>query len=113
MRACRLTDGGELAFIQEFRDGGGELQGFLGGNQVTISPDGLNVYAAATRSGSIASFRRDPTTGKLTYLETIPDCGEGGENGAAAISVSPDNAFVYVATEDKKAISIFKRDGGE
>ena len=110
--AFKLTDEGELGFIQEFRDGGGELQGFLGGNHVTVSPDGLNVYAAATRSGSIASFRRDPTTGKLTYLETIPDCGEGGENGAVAVSVSPDNAFVYVATEDKKAISIFKRDIG-
>ncbi len=111
--AFTLSDGGELTFIQDFRDGGGELQGFKGGNHLTVSPDGLNVYAAATRSGSIASFRRDPTSGKLTYLETIPDCGEGGENGAAGITVSPDNTFVYVATEDKKAISIFKRDGGK
>jgi 6-phosphogluconolactonase (cycloisomerase 2 family) len=111
--AFKLTAGVELAFIQEFQDRGGELQGFLGGNHLAVSPDGLNVYAATTRSGSIASFRRDPASGKLTYLETIPDCGEGGENGAAAISVSPDNAFVYVATEDKKAISIFKRDAGK
>jgi 6-phosphogluconolactonase (cycloisomerase 2 family) len=111
--AFRLTDAGEIDFIQEFIDGQGELQGFLGGNHLAVSPDGLNVYAAATRSGSIASFRRDPASGKLTYLETIPDCGEGGRNGAAGISISPDNKFVYVATEDKKAISIFKRDGAK
>ena len=70
----------------------------------------MNVYAAATGTGSVASFRRDAATGKLTYLETIPDCAEGGQNGAAGISVSPDNKFVYVATEDRKTISIFKRD---
>jgi DNA-binding beta-propeller fold protein YncE len=89
------------------------LQGFLGGNELAVSPDGLNVYAAATRSGSVASFHRDPESGKLTYLETITDCAEGGPNGAAGISVSPDNQFVYVATEDKSAVSIFKRDAGK
>jgi len=108
--AFGLSDPGKLEFIQEFIDGGGELQGYRAGNHLAISPDGLNVYAAATGTGSVASFRRDAATGKLTYLETIPDCAEGGQNGAAGISVSPDNKFVYVATEDRKTISIFKRD---
>jgi len=111
--AFQLAADGRLAVIQEFVDGRGELQGFLGGNELAVSPDGLNVYAVATRSGSIASFRRDPESGKLTYLGTIPDCAEGGPNGAAGVTVSPDNQFVYVATEDKSTISIFNRDTGK
>ena len=79
--AFRLGDAGKLEFIQEFIDGGGELQGFRAGNHLAISPDGLNVYAAATGTGSVASFRRDPATGKLTYLETIPDCGRRTKRG--------------------------------
>jgi len=74
-----------------------------------VSPDGRNVYAAATRSASVASFRRDPESGKLTCRATIPDCAEGGPNGAAGIDISPDSQFVYVATEDKSVISIFER----
>ncbi len=38
----RLAGHGRLAVIQEFLDGGGELQGFLGGNELAVSPDGLN-----------------------------------------------------------------------
>jgi 6-phosphogluconolactonase (cycloisomerase 2 family) len=107
--AFRLTSDGHLAFLQEFLNGEGDLRGFEGGNQIAISPDGRNVYAAATRSGTVASFRRDPAAGKLRYLETLPDGGEGGGLGAAGIGISPDGRFVYVATEDKRAISVFER----
>jgi 6-phosphogluconolactonase (cycloisomerase 2 family) len=98
-----------LILVQEFLNGKGEFQGFEGGNHLAISPDGLNVYAAATRSGTVACFRRHPTSGRLTYLETIPDGGEGGPLGATAAGISPDGKFVYVPTEDKKSISVFER----
>jgi DNA-binding beta-propeller fold protein YncE len=75
--------------------------------------DGLNVYAVATLSGTVASFRRDPTSGKLVYLETLADGGEGGVNGATGIVISPDGQFVYVATEDKRAISVLRRAQGK
>jgi 6-phosphogluconolactonase (cycloisomerase 2 family) len=107
--AFRLDSDGRLSLLQEFVDGDGTLRGFEGGNQLTISPDGLNVYASATLSGAVASFRRDPATGRLTFLETLPDGGEGDGLGAGGIRVSPDGDFVYVATEDKKALSVFKR----
>jgi 6-phosphogluconolactonase (cycloisomerase 2 family) len=108
--AFQLNADGRLKVLEEFHNGQGEFQGFEGGNHLTISPDGLNLYAAGTRSGSVASFRRDRETGKLKYLDVIPDGGDGGELGAAGVCVSPDGQFVYIATEDKKSISIFKRD---
>jgi 6-phosphogluconolactonase (cycloisomerase 2 family) len=101
-----------LIFAQEFINGSGQFQGFEGGNHLAISSDGLNVYAAASRSHSIACFRRHPVTGRLTYLETIPDGGAGGELGATAASVSPDGKFVYVSTEDQKSSSVFARETG-
>jgi DNA-binding beta-propeller fold protein YncE len=45
----------------------------------------------------------------LRFLETIPDGGKGGGYGATGIGISPDGRFVYVATEDKKTVSIFRR----
>ena len=110
--AFRMGDDGRLVFLQEFLNGQGELKNFEGGNHLGISPDGSNVYAAATRSGTIACFGRDRASGKLTYIETIPDGPRVGESAAVAVSISPDGRFAYVPTEDKKAISVFRREAG-
>ncbi len=106
----RMSTDGRLSPIQEIFDGRGMLQGFEGGNHLGITPDGLNVYAVASRSGTIACFHRDADSGKLTLVETIPDGAPGIGLGAAGASISPDGHFVYVPAEDKKAISIFRRD---
>jgi 6-phosphogluconolactonase (cycloisomerase 2 family) len=106
----RMGTNGRPSLVQEIFNGQGRLNGFEGGNHLGITPDGLNVYAAASRSGTIACFGCDPGSGKLTLIETIPDgAGENGL-GAASVSISPDGRFVYVPTEDKKAISVFRRD---
>lgn len=101
-----------LTLVQQIVNGQGELADFEGGNGIAISPDGLSVYAAATRSGRIACFRRDPTSGKLKVIEVIGDGGQGGPQGVASIGVSPDGRFVYAPTEDKSSISIFRRETG-
>ncbi len=108
--AFSVGSDGRLSFLQEFLDAQGDLQGFKGGNHLIVSPDGKNVYASATVSCAVAAFRRDPATGKLTYLQTLPDGGDGGENGAASVGISPDGKYVYVATEDRRALSVFQRD---
>lgn len=108
--AFRFGDDGRLTLLQEFVNGLGELRGFEGGNHLAMSPDGLNLYVTATLSRSIACFRVDRATGKLTHLAVFPDGSAEAENGAAGVAVSPDGQFVYVATEDGKAISVFMRD---
>lgn len=100
---------GRLILVQEFVNEKEELRGFEGGNHLGLSHDGLFLYAAGTRSGTVACFGRSPLSGRLAYLDTIPDGGDGGPLGATSAVVSPDNRFVYVPTEDKKSISVFER----
>ena len=91
-----------------------------------VSPDGKCVFAAGTRSQSFVCLQRHPKTGRLTYLETIPDGSAMGEEdqelidefgvgavskaGAAGIAVSPDSKFVYVMVEEASLIRVFVRD---
>lgn len=102
---------GTLTPVQEIiRDAAGPddpLRNFEGGNEITVSPDGRNVYAVASRAGAVAAFSRDPGTGKVALLEVVHD--QGAVSGAAGVAVSPDGRFVYVASEFDDAISVFRR----
>ena len=62
--AYRFGANGRLELVQEFQNFKEGFSGFEGGNCVTVSPDGLNVYASATLSGTVASFRARPSDGQ-------------------------------------------------
>jgi cysteine-rich repeat protein len=58
-------------------------------------------------------FRRDTTTGALTFIGRKRDSVEdvtNGLDGASAVTVSPDNLFVYACGYDDDAIVVFARD---
>jgi 6-phosphogluconolactonase (cycloisomerase 2 family) len=114
LTSFRYGDDGRLSFvtsIKSTRPAGG-ARGFEGGNQVAITPDGREVYAAGTITGVVACAGRDPSTGSLVPRSALPDGGPQGPpgtNGAAGVTISADGKFVYVATEDKKTLSVFRR----
>ena len=99
-----------LTFVQAIKSSGTK---FAGGNQLAVSPDGRSIYAAGTLSGVVACAGRDPATGTLSTRGVVPDGGPQGSSGKtmspAGVMISPDGRFVYVATEDKSSISIFRR----
>jgi DNA-binding beta-propeller fold protein YncE len=74
---------------------------------LAISPDGANVYVAATGSDALAVFARNRRTGALRQLPGASGClsqrpGGGCRVGRAlneptSVAVSPDGAHVYVA----------------
>ncbi|MBW3599068.1 MAG: lactonase family protein [Planctomycetes bacterium] len=108
--AFRIGDDGKLAFLEEHLGATGQVKNYVGGNTLALAPDGRNLYAAATRSGTLACFSRDPETGKLTYQETIADdAGRGELGGAAGVAVSPDGRFAYVTAEYDNALSVYER----
>src|SRR5689334_7082579 len=87
-----------LEFVDAKLEGEGGVQGLAGVLAVAVSPDGRNVYAIGTAGDAVAVFTRDGT-GALSQLEVHKD-GVGNIDGIAnpaALAISPDGGFVYVA----------------
>ena len=71
-----------------------------------------SAFNGSNDSDAIVVFSRNSSTGTLTFVEAITDAEitAGGLDGARSISISPDEAHVYVASETGDAISVFNRD---
>jgi 6-phosphogluconolactonase (cycloisomerase 2 family) len=76
---------------------------------VAFSPDGGEVYAAASDPGSLVAF--DVSDGQLRPVSVHHDGGADAEAEACAVAVSPDGAHVYVAGYGHSAIALFRRGG--
>jgi DNA-binding beta-propeller fold protein YncE len=92
-----------------------------GATGVAVSPDGRNVYVAASASDAIAVFDRDLEIGALVQKAGTAGCvsedGSGGAcadgvglDGAERIAVSGDARNVYVASNTSGAVAVFDRD---
>ena len=93
IHAYRLDAGsGQLQHVQT-------VSGYAGMYQLTVSPDGKNLYAVSTSSHQVLVFGIGSTNGLLTLVDTETQ-GVGGVTGmffAHGVDVSPDGAFVYVS----------------
>lgn len=79
--------------------------------EVTVSPDGLNVYVAAFSGNAVNVFSRDPATGLLTFEQVLED-GVGGVDGLAGTYtalVSYDGRQVYASSNFDEALVTFTR----
>jgi DNA-binding beta-propeller fold protein YncE len=100
-------------------DGCASGRGLAGPNSVAVSADGKNVYATSFRSSSVATFKRNPTTGALTQAKdgtgclaavAIPGCASArGLDGADVVAVSDDGRNVYVGAFTGSAVAVFSR----
>jgi DNA-binding beta-propeller fold protein YncE len=79
-------------------------------HDVAISPDGKSVYvpdaAEAAKTKMLSQFSRNPETGALTALSPAT-VATGGE--ARGVTVSSDNASVYVANGTEGVVSQYSR----
>ncbi len=114
--ADRSEDRGKCASARALRGPGP----FLGSEAIAISPDGKNVYVAASSSDAIAVFRRKGKSGTLSQGSGAAGCiASGGGDGCAAatgldgpnsVAVSPDGENVYATSVDSDTVTAFSRD---
>ncbi len=96
----------------------------VGSRAIAVSPDGRNVYVAASGSDAIAIFDRNPVTGALTQPRGKAGCvaavvgkakgarGCGlaiGLVGPNSVAVSPDGRNVYATSRSGSSVTTFLR----
>jgi 6-phosphogluconolactonase (cycloisomerase 2 family) len=102
---------GALTPVEVVRNGADGVDGLAYASAVAISPDGAHAYVTGSLDDAVAVFRRNATTGKLSFVE-VQKKGVGGVEGltfARAVTVSPDGANVYVAGQVDDAVAVFHR----
>lgn len=95
----------------------------VGSRAIAVSPDGRNVYVAASGSDAIAVFDRNPVTGALAQPQGKRGCvaalvgkAKGDDCGLAigligpnSVAVSPDGRTVYATSRTGSSVTSFHR----
>jgi len=109
---ARDSGDGRLSFVEIADNGVGGVTGLDSVRSVTLSPDGNLVVAAAFNEDGLAIFERDPTSGRLNFLEVARDGlnGVAGLRGALAVASDPNGLFIYSAGFEDDALVQFALD---
>ncbi len=85
-----------------------------GPKAIALDHSAEHAYVAFADTDKLAVLARNTTTGELTSIpDQVFQDGIGGVEGMdrpAAVALSPDQAFLYVAGHDANAIAVFSRD---
>ena len=82
-----------------------------GPRHFALHPNNQLAFSAEELTSTIASFRIDPHTGKLTPLERVPMLPQPNQNNTAAdIHVSPDGRYVYASNRGEDNLVIYAID---
>lgn len=108
----RNPDTGELTFVERQRDNLNGVDALNGARAVVVTPDNSYLYVVGHWDDGVVAFSRDADTGRLTLVEQQRNGENGvqGLNGACALSVSPDGAYLYAAGYYDSAVVAFTRD---
>ncbi len=111
-----------MSLVQTLSEGdvlaGGTVSGMTGVAGIAISHDQKYLYLVSSGDNQLQVFSRDSATGMLDWVAIYRDGQDNviGLEGPVSVTVSPDDAFVYVAAElpsavvDSGAVAVFQRD---
>jgi DNA-binding beta-propeller fold protein YncE len=85
-----------------------------GADGVTVSADGHWVFVAASTSGAVSTYRRDPANGQVTRVSCVSDTGSDGLcanavglRGAGDVAITPDGKKLLVVARRVGAVDEF------
>ena len=107
----RNTTTGKLTYMELHQDDsqGGSVNSLNAARSVSISSDGLMVYAVSSSDDGLVAFTRNTATGRLSFDSEYLD-GVGGVNGLDGtryLAISPDDLYIYTVSTGDDAISSF------
>lgn len=95
---------------QIFKNGAMGVDGLQGGVNITISPDGKDIYVAGNRDDAMAVFAYDETTNEYTFSYAVTDGKMRNTLGGIwDIAVSQDGNDVYITSYADDSISHFRK----
>jgi DNA-binding beta-propeller fold protein YncE len=110
-------ESGYLVLREGYKNGAGNppVEGLDGASSTVVSPNGKFVFAAGKNNNAVAVFRRNVSTGELSFLQAVSqsDISQGGLNGLkkiTSLTISPDGVNLYTAGQEKNTIAIFQID---
>ncbi|MDX1624886.1 MAG: beta-propeller fold lactonase family protein [Wenzhouxiangellaceae bacterium] len=110
---------GDLEFVASVQNAVGGVTNLTEPVALTVSPDGLHVYAVSSIDNSVVVFQRNPNPGSsafgsLSYVDSEVDTvgGVAGLAGAIDVLVAPDGMHVYVLGATTGTLARFSRDPG-
>lgn len=105
----RDTFSGTLHFVEVLKDSLNGITGLNSPKSLAVSSAGDRVYVTASAEHALVVFARDPSTGRLAFIETVRD-GDNGVNyldGVESVILSPDDRYLYAVASTSDAITAF------
>jgi len=99
---------GTLTFVQRVDDNANGVDVIDGPVSFVISPDGRFLYTAAGTDDGVAVFRRNRSTGELSFVEAVFGDGLFGLDDPR-IAISADGGHLYCVSNEHSAIEVFDR----
>jgi 6-phosphogluconolactonase len=101
--AATGTTGKELQVVSALPDG---FNGKPWAADIQLTPDGAYLYASERTSSTLAGFKVDVATGKLTPVGSFPT-----EQQPRAFAIDPSGRYLYAVGEKSDAMTSYAIDG--
>ncbi len=108
---ARSASTGTLSFVEALKNASSGISGLKGVRGVAVSPDGAHVWASGSIDNSLVVFKRNLSSGELTFADEVRDGADGVDGLAAAMmaALAPNSAQIYAVGPLDNAVAAFTR----